>query len=132
VALNLISSVQDALASDFLANPHISDYRGDTTISCLFYGPAALAAYLRVYEGKDHSDGMLQLFVNHYAELRQRIRKCSSEEQVLTQEPMTDPKTTATATPAIPVVAPLPTTKMKTKSTKNKKNAKQQKSRKGK
>jgi tetratricopeptide (TPR) repeat protein len=111
-----------------LVNPHISDYQGDTTLSCLFhYGPAA-AAYLRVNEGKDHSDAALQLFVSYYAELRQRIRKCSSEEPVLTREPMATPKTTATTIPT----APWPTTKMKTKSTKNKKNAKQQKSRKGK
>jgi hypothetical protein len=108
-----------------LANPHISDYRGDTIISCLFhYGPAA-AAYLRVYEGKDHSDAMLQLFVSHYAQLRQRIGKRSSEEQSVTREQMAAPKkTTATTVPAVAIAAPSPT--------KKKKNAKQKKSRKGK
>jgi hypothetical protein len=44
---------------------HIFDYRGDTTLSCLFhYGPAA-AAYR--YEGKYHGDAALQLFVSHHA-----------------------------------------------------------------
>jgi hypothetical protein len=108
-----------------LANPHISDYRGDTTLSCLFhYGPAA-AAYLRVYEGKDHSDAMLQLFVDHYAQLRQRLRKCSSEGQILTKEETAPTKTTATIAPSVaaaeaPTVystlleTPLPTKKTKT------------------
>jgi tetratricopeptide (TPR) repeat protein len=119
-----------------LANPYISDYQGDTTISCLFhYGPAA-AAYLRVYEGKDHSDAMLQLFVSHYAQLRQRIRTCRSEDQSLTREQKATPKTTATtalaaAAPALAAAAvpsPSPTTKMKTK----KNITKQKKAKKGK